>query len=183
MGNLSELSGYVASTLVLLTFVAKDMRLLRTVAIFSNLAFITYGTLEWLPPVLFLHMVLLPLNVVRLAEIVRGTHGVVRAQTLRADVTAPGQPPVVPWSSAHRTQRVKPSRSEATSHDHHPLRCKHVMFRMTGCTVLIGKVVVDVISGIWIAMTVRLRSTAAITDLEAPSSSTTSDPYGSAAPC
>jgi hypothetical protein len=75
MENLPELSGYVASTLVLLTFVAKDMRLLRTVAIFSNLAFITYGTLEWLLPVLFLHMLLLPLNVVRLAEIVRGTHG------------------------------------------------------------------------------------------------------------
>ena len=71
MENLSELSGYVASALVLFTFVAKDMRLLRTLAIFSNLAFITYGTIEWLPPVLFLHMVLLPLNIVRLAEIVR----------------------------------------------------------------------------------------------------------------
>jgi hypothetical protein len=55
MENLSELSGYVASTLVLLTFIAKDMRVLRTAAIFSNLAFITYGTIEWLPPVLFLH--------------------------------------------------------------------------------------------------------------------------------
>ena len=71
MENLSGISGYVASALVLLTFVAKDMRVLRTVAIFSNLAFITYGTIEWLPPVLFLHMVLLPLNIVRLAEIVR----------------------------------------------------------------------------------------------------------------
>jgi CRP/FNR family transcriptional regulator, cyclic AMP receptor protein len=64
------------------------MRVLRIVAIFSNLAFITYGTIAWLPPVLFLHMVLLPLNIVRLAEIVRSTRatgdlaqtdGVVRA--------------------------------------------------------------------------------------------------------
>ena len=70
MENLSEISGYAASTLVLCTFVAKDMRVLRTIAIFSNLAFITYGTIEWLPPVLFLHLVLLPLNIVRLAEIV-----------------------------------------------------------------------------------------------------------------
>ena len=70
MENLPELSGYVASTLVLFTFVAKDMAVLRTVAIVSNLAFITYGSIEWLPPVLFLHMVL-PLNIVRLAEIVR----------------------------------------------------------------------------------------------------------------
>ena len=46
MENLSELSGYVASTLVLFTFVAKDMRLLRTIAIFSNLAFITAAVIR-----------------------------------------------------------------------------------------------------------------------------------------
>ena len=106
MDNLSELSGYVASTLVLLTFIAKDMRVLRTAAIFSNLAFITYGTIEWLPPVLFLHLVLLPLNIVRLAEIVRATRatgdltqpeGAVRAQTLGADITPRGQSPGAPW--------------------------------------------------------------------------------------
>ena len=71
MENLTVISGYVASALVLLTFVAKDMRLLRTAAIFSNLAFMTYGTLEWLPPVLFLHVVLLPLNMARLSELLR----------------------------------------------------------------------------------------------------------------
>jgi len=101
--NLPELSGYVASTLVLFTFVAKDMAVLRTVAIVSNLAFITYGTVEWLPPVLFLHLVLLPLNIVRLAEIVRATHatgdltqanGDVRVQTLGADMIARGHSPV-----------------------------------------------------------------------------------------
>jgi CRP/FNR family transcriptional regulator, cyclic AMP receptor protein len=86
--------------MVLLTFVAKDMRVLRTVAIFSNLAFITYGTIEWLPPVLFLHVVLLPLNIVRPAEILRDsratgeltqTVGLARAQTLGADTTNHGQ--------------------------------------------------------------------------------------------
>jgi CRP/FNR family transcriptional regulator, cyclic AMP receptor protein len=71
MESPSEISGYVASVLVLLTFIAKDMRLLRTAAIFSNLAFITYGTLQWLPPVLVLHVVLLPLNMVRLLEVLR----------------------------------------------------------------------------------------------------------------
>src|SRR5215468_8848650 len=96
MENLSEISGYVASTLVLFTFVAKDMRLLRTIAIFSNLAFITYGTIEWLPPVLFLHLALLPLNIVRLAEVVRATRstgdlpqadGAMGVKTLGADTT------------------------------------------------------------------------------------------------
>ena len=96
MENHSEISGYAASTLVLFTFVAKDMRLLRTIAIFSNLAFITYGTIEWLPPVLFLHLVLLPLNIVRLAGVVRATPStsdlpqpddVMGVQTLGADMT------------------------------------------------------------------------------------------------
>lgn len=71
MESPSEISGYVASVLVLLTFIAKDTRLLRTAAIFSNLAFITYGTLQWLPPVLALHVVLLPLNMVRLSEVLK----------------------------------------------------------------------------------------------------------------
>ena len=103
MENLSGISGYAASTLVLFTFVAKDMRLLRTIAIFSNLAFITYGTIEWLPPVLFLHLVLLPLNIVRLREALRATRVTGNrtqadgAQTLGADITACGQPPVAPW--------------------------------------------------------------------------------------
>ncbi len=71
MGTISELSGYIASTLVLLTFMTKDMRLLRSVAIFSNIAFITYGALNWLPPVFCLHLLLLPLNILRLTELVR----------------------------------------------------------------------------------------------------------------
>jgi hypothetical protein len=41
----------------------KDMRLLRITAIFSNVAFIAYGTLHWLPPVIFLHILLLPVNI------------------------------------------------------------------------------------------------------------------------
>jgi hypothetical protein len=86
MENLSEISGYVASTLVLLTFVAKDMRLLRTVAIFSNLAFITYGTLQWLLPVLVLHVVLLPLNMVRLSEVLRA--GKIAANPIALAATA-----------------------------------------------------------------------------------------------
>jgi hypothetical protein len=65
----SDFTGYIASTLVLLTFISKDMRVLRVAAIFSNLAFISYGALVWLPPVLGLHLLLLPLNVLRLREL------------------------------------------------------------------------------------------------------------------
>jgi len=66
MTTITDLAGYIASTMVLLTFMAKDMRLLRILGILSNIAFITYGVLAGLPPVLCLHLILLPVNVLRL---------------------------------------------------------------------------------------------------------------------
>jgi hypothetical protein len=65
----TEITGYIASVLVLLTFMTKDMRALRIIAILSNIAFIAYGALGWLAPILFLHLLLLPLNIVRLKEL------------------------------------------------------------------------------------------------------------------
>jgi len=69
MTMMTELTGYLASAMVLLTFMTKDMRLLRILAIFSNVAFITYGFLVWLPPVLYLHLLLLPVNTLRLCNL------------------------------------------------------------------------------------------------------------------
>jgi hypothetical protein len=66
--TLSDASGYLASTMVLLTFLTKDMRMLRVLAIGSNVAFATYGLMVWLPPVFCLHFLLLPINAVRLRE-------------------------------------------------------------------------------------------------------------------
>jgi hypothetical protein len=45
MTTMTDLAGYLASTIVLVTFMTKDMRLLRALGIFSNVAFITYGVL------------------------------------------------------------------------------------------------------------------------------------------
>jgi hypothetical protein len=66
-----EIVGYWASAMVFLTFLTKDMRLLRILAIFSNVGFVTYGYLYWLPPVFCLHLFLLPVNTVRLREILQ----------------------------------------------------------------------------------------------------------------
>jgi hypothetical protein len=63
--------GYLASLLVLATFCMRDMVSLRVVAIASNIAFIAYGSLAGISPVLLLHVVLLPVNMLRLAESVR----------------------------------------------------------------------------------------------------------------
>jgi hypothetical protein len=64
----SELAGFVASALVLITFTLRDMRALRLTAILSNVAFIIYAATNWLVPILALHLLLLPINVSRLRE-------------------------------------------------------------------------------------------------------------------
>jgi CRP/FNR family cyclic AMP-dependent transcriptional regulator len=61
--------GYLAAALVLAAFWMRSMSSLRYVAIASNLAFITYGYIGDLMPVLLLHILLLPVNVLRLTEL------------------------------------------------------------------------------------------------------------------
>jgi len=60
------IAGYCAAGLVFCAFYMKAMAPLRAVAIASNAAFIAYGILYALYPVLVLHAVLLPLNCLRL---------------------------------------------------------------------------------------------------------------------
>jgi len=62
----SDLLGYSAAGLVLLTFLAQSMATLRAIALASNVMFIAYALVAWLPPVLVLHALLLPLNAWRL---------------------------------------------------------------------------------------------------------------------
>src|SRR5947207_2311483 len=73
MSAASDVIGFIASALVLATFVMKEMRLLRATAIFSNVAFVVYGGVNGLMPVLALHLLLLPLNIRRLIEAGRPT--------------------------------------------------------------------------------------------------------------
>ena len=73
MTNGSEI-GFVASALVLVAFGMKDMINLRIVAICSNFVFIAYALVLDLPPVLVLHIILLPLNGWRLAQAFQERH-------------------------------------------------------------------------------------------------------------
>jgi CRP/FNR family transcriptional regulator, cyclic AMP receptor protein len=66
-----ELVGYLASALVFATFYTKAMPALRLVAIASNIAFIVYGYLGGLAPIVLLHAGLLPLNAWRLCQMLR----------------------------------------------------------------------------------------------------------------
>jgi hypothetical protein len=74
-----EVLGYVAAALVFSSFCMKRMVGLRVTAIASNAAFIAYGALGGLTPILILHGVLLPLNLWRTVEILRLQRRVRRA--------------------------------------------------------------------------------------------------------
>ncbi len=60
--------GWCAAALVLASFYLRTMVTLRLVAIASNIAFAGYGLLADATPVLVLHCLLLPLNLVRLVQ-------------------------------------------------------------------------------------------------------------------
>ncbi|WP_342130942.1 Crp/Fnr family transcriptional regulator [Hydrogenophaga sp. OTU3427] len=64
----TELLGWAAASLVLLSFSLKTMVALRVAAIASNVAFFSYGLAAGLVPVMVLHGLLLPLNLWRLHQ-------------------------------------------------------------------------------------------------------------------
>ena len=71
--------GYVASALVFATFFMRSRARLRQVGIASNVAFIFFGSLGHVIPVLVLHTLLLPLNIWRLTEINRTKSAILSA--------------------------------------------------------------------------------------------------------
>lgn len=68
--HLTDAIGFVAASLVLATFSLRSMSALRYAAIASNIAFMAYGHLGGLMPIFLLHALLLPLNVLRLAQLI-----------------------------------------------------------------------------------------------------------------
>lgn len=61
-----DFAGYIASSLVFLTFYMKGMVPLRVVALCSNVAFLIYGGTLHLVPIFILHSALIPINLRRL---------------------------------------------------------------------------------------------------------------------
>jgi CRP/FNR family transcriptional regulator, cyclic AMP receptor protein len=59
---LTDVLGWSAAALTLLAFSCNDLVRLRYVALSANAAFIAYGLLAQLWPVLVLHFVLVPIN-------------------------------------------------------------------------------------------------------------------------
>jgi hypothetical protein len=67
-----DLAGYIASTLVFLTFYMRGMIPLRLVALCSNVAFLVYACSLHLLPIVILHGALIPVNLCRLIAARRG---------------------------------------------------------------------------------------------------------------
>ena len=65
-----ELVGYLAAAVTVATFWMRTMIPLRVAGIGSNLAWIAYGLLAGVYPALFLHLLVLPLNAVRLRQMI-----------------------------------------------------------------------------------------------------------------
>jgi len=61
--------GFLAAGLVITAFCMKDILHLRIVAVASNVAFLAYGVALGLIPVWLLHLVLLPVNLIRLWQV------------------------------------------------------------------------------------------------------------------
>jgi CRP/FNR family transcriptional regulator, cyclic AMP receptor protein len=77
--TLADAMGYIAAVLVFTTFWMKTMVPLRLAGLGSNVLFIAYGSLAVAYPVLILHACLLPLNLLRLREMLQLTKRVEKA--------------------------------------------------------------------------------------------------------
>jgi CRP/FNR family transcriptional regulator, cyclic AMP receptor protein len=95
-----DLAGWLAAGFTLLTFVCRDMRRLRLLAICANLSFIVYGAGADLMPVLALHLLLAPVNAWRLREL---RHCPPRARPVARPhprAAQPGESPAEPDAAA-----------------------------------------------------------------------------------
>ena len=74
-----EISGYLAASLLLVTFFMREMVPLRAVAIAASMAWLVFGLSSHIFPIVALHSVLLPLNSFRLIQALRGRTAASRA--------------------------------------------------------------------------------------------------------
>src|ERR1700737_1935084 len=81
-----DMVGGAASAAVLATFCMNSMMPLRVLAIISNVLFCAFGAVAHIFPVLILHAIVLPVNVVRLVQIRRLVPGMQAAENSELSV-------------------------------------------------------------------------------------------------
>ena len=108
-----EALGWVAALLTLLTFGCVDMLRLRLLALAANAAFIAYGTSAELLPVMVLHLALVPVNLWRLNQAMKGAAGSHAAVSTMAALPAVPALPAVQAVADQRTSGWIPKRPGA----------------------------------------------------------------------
>ncbi len=83
-----DLIGWLAAALTFGAYSMRTMLPLRMTAICSNIAFASYGALTEIYPMLFLHLLLLPFNIMRLAEILRTGRKIMATRAAGPQMTA-----------------------------------------------------------------------------------------------
>ena len=91
--------GYAAAAAVLATFCMRTMIPLRILALVSNVLFCLYGYFDNLPPVLILHLILLPVNLYRLIQFQR--------LVLELELVHPSDLSIESWLPHMRLRRMK----------------------------------------------------------------------------
>jgi hypothetical protein len=89
--DLVDLIGFAAALLTLGTFVQRAMLPMRVTAIGANVCFIFYGAMGHFVPVLALHLILLPVNVLRLGQEVRAARKAANRLNPRFPMTTTNQ--------------------------------------------------------------------------------------------
>ena len=92
-----DMVGWAASAAVLATFCMNTMIPLRMLAIISNVLFFAYGAIADIFPVMILHAILLPVNVVRLVQIRKLVHGMQVAENAELSIQS-----LLPFMSRRR---------------------------------------------------------------------------------
>jgi hypothetical protein len=95
----ADAAGWIAAMLTACCFASTRMLRLRALALMANLAFIAYGSLAGLLPVLALHLMLAPLNAWHLARQWRSTRVALGAGR---SLPAPSLPPSFNATPARR---------------------------------------------------------------------------------
>ena len=84
-----DLLGYAASATVLATFCMNTMIPLRLTAILSNILFVLFGLAAHIYPVMILHLILFPVNVLRLIQVRRVGRGTLQRTDLSMEDILP----------------------------------------------------------------------------------------------
>jgi hypothetical protein len=99
-----DLMGWAAAGVTMMTFACQDMRRLRVLALLANAAFIAYGAMAMLLPVLVLHLILAPINLLRLWSLRRAATPLAAAPAEPAP--APARRPVAELPSPFKRRRA-----------------------------------------------------------------------------